>query len=115
MWTRAKALVLAAVVAVVATSHPSRAQSLQAPSDVRSVTNAGPRADAATAGVTRADTLRIPMLAGRSNVPAGPVYQRASVQHRGTTLMIVGFAALLLGAVIGDDPGTIIMVGGAGI
>jgi hypothetical protein len=28
-------------------------------------------------------------------------------------LMIVGGAALLLGAVIGDDPGTILMIGGA--
>ena len=28
-------------------------------------------------------------------------------------LMVVGGAALIVGAIIGDDPGTIIMVGGA--
>jgi outer membrane receptor protein involved in Fe transport len=35
--------------------------------------------------------------------------------RRSETLMIVGGAILLAGAIIGDDAGTIIMIGGAGI
>jgi hypothetical protein len=34
---------------------------------------------------------------------------------RSETLMIVGGAIFLAGAIIGDDPGTIIMIGGAAI
>jgi hypothetical protein len=34
---------------------------------------------------------------------------------RGETLMIVGGAIFLAGAIIGDDPGTIIMIGGAAV
>jgi hypothetical protein len=35
--------------------------------------------------------------------------------RRSETLMIVGGAIFLAGAIIGDDAGTIIMIGGAGI
>ena len=34
---------------------------------------------------------------------------------RGQTLMIIGGAALLTGAIIGGDAGTIVMLGGAGV
>jgi hypothetical protein len=44
-----------------------------------------------------------------------PVWQARSSNRNATTLMIVGAAALLVGAIVGDDPGTIIMVGGAAI
>lgn len=39
----------------------------------------------------------------------------AGSQHDGKVYMIVGGAALITGALIGDDVGTIIMLGGAGI
>lgn len=42
------------------------------------------------------------------------VAQRSGLSH-GQVLMIVGGAALLTGAIIGDDAGTLIMIGGAGI
>lgn len=42
------------------------------------------------------------------------VAQRSGLSQ-GQVLMIVGGAALLTGAIIGDDAGTLIMIGGAGI
>jgi hypothetical protein len=46
---------------------------------------------------------------------APPVIQNRPTQRRSVALMIVGGAALVVGAVIGDDAGTIVMLGGAGI
>lgn len=47
----------------------------------------------------------------------GPLVVTAAAQRanlgQAQALMIVGAAALITGAIIGDDPGTIIMVGGA--
>ena len=42
------------------------------------------------------------------------VAQRSGLTH-GQVLMIVGGAALLTGAIIGGDAGTLIMIGGAGV
>lgn len=51
----------------------------------------------------------------RDNV--GPLVMSAAAKNanlgQAQALMIVGAAALITGAIIGDDPGTIIMVGGA--
>ena len=51
----------------------------------------------------------------RDNV--GPLVVSAAAKNanlgQAQALMIVGAAALITGAIIGDDPGTIIMVGGA--
>lgn len=44
-----------------------------------------------------------------------PVIQRRSSNRNSVALMIVGGAALVIGAVIGDDAGTLVMLGGAGI
>jgi len=44
-----------------------------------------------------------------------PVFQRRSSNRNAVALMIVGGAALVIGAVIGDDAGTLVMLGGAGI
>ena len=41
--------------------------------------------------------------------------QNRPSQRKSVALMIVGGAALVVGAVIGDDAGTIVMLGGAGI
>jgi hypothetical protein len=45
--------------------------------------------------------------------PAQPVlFARTTPQNQARAMMIVGVAALIAGAIIGDTPGTIIMVGG---
>lgn len=46
---------------------------------------------------------------------APPVIQRRSSNRNAVALMIVGGAALVVGAVIGSDAGTLVMLGGAGI
>jgi hypothetical protein len=64
----------------------------------------GPSRDGLRAGVHLAETAR----------PSQPL---AAPNHAGLgearAMMIVGGAALIVGAVIGDTPGTLIMVGGA--
>jgi hypothetical protein len=45
--------------------------------------------------------------------PTQPVlFVRTTPQNQARAMMIVGVAALIAGAIIGDTPGTIIMVGG---
>ena len=44
-----------------------------------------------------------------------PVLQEQKSNKRALALMIVGGAALVIGAVIGDDAGTIVMLGGAAV
>jgi hypothetical protein len=65
---------------------------------------AGPTRNGLRAGVHRPDDAR----------PLVP-YAAATNPHLGQAraLMVVGAAALITGAIIGGDPGTIIMVGGA--
>jgi len=46
---------------------------------------------------------------------APPVLQNRTSNRNALALMIVGGAALVIGAVIGDDAGTLVMLGGAGI
>ena len=46
---------------------------------------------------------------------APPVIQKRTSNRNSVALMIVGGAALVVGAVIGDDAGTLVMLGGAGI
>ena len=46
---------------------------------------------------------------------APPVIQKKSSSRNSVALMIVGGAALVIGAVIGNDAGTFVMLGGAGI
>ena len=45
---------------------------------------------------------------------APPVFQNKKPKHS-VALMIVGGAALVVGAVIGDDAGTLVMLGGAAV
>ena len=89
----------AAVVLVMAAAAPTaRAQTTEAhPS-------AGPTVEAASSAVR-------PVLAFGASVPQAWDAQRAL--RRSETLMIVGGAIFLAGAIIGDDPGTIIMITGA--
>ena len=46
---------------------------------------------------------------------AVPALQNRTSNRNAVALMIVGGAALVVGAVIGDDAGTLVMLGGAGI
>lgn len=46
---------------------------------------------------------------------APPVIQNRSSSRNSVALMIVGGAALVVGAVIGDDAGTLVMLGGAAV
>jgi hypothetical protein len=94
--------VLAAVVvlATAAAAPTAHAQAVTAPAA------SGPTIVAASSAV-RPPVRRDP------NVPeALDLRQRLT---RGETLMIVGGAIFLAGAIIGDDPGTIIMIGGAAV
>ena len=50
----------------------------------------------------------------KGGAPA-PLLQNRSSNRNSVALMIVGGAALVVGAVIGDDPGTLVMLGGAAI
>ena len=48
--------------------------------------------------------------------PAAPLRkQDRSSKRTNTTLILVGAAAVIIGAAVGDDAGTILIVGGAGI
>ena len=67
----------------------------------------GPTRDAAVVGIR-------PSGAAETVVPA-TVQQQGGSFGRAETLMIVGGAAFVAGLIIGDDAGTIVMVGGAAI
>ena len=57
--------------------------------------------------------LRAGVHARETTLPNRPVkFARASNQNQARAMMIVGVAALIAGAIIGDTLGTIIMVGG---
>ena len=80
------------------------------PADDRRANTAveAPTMDGLRAGV-RASVAR-----EEGRTPNAIVAQRSGLSQP-EVLMIVGGAALLAGAIIGDDAGTIIMIGGAGI
>jgi hypothetical protein len=67
-------------------------------------TSAGPRVEVLSTGINTADT--------RAESALSLQRQRQSV-GKPVALMIVGGAAIVLGAVIGDDVGTLFMIGGA--
>lgn len=83
---------------------PTAASTLTAPVPV-----AGPRLDAVRSGAALVPEV------SRVAERALPAPMRKAPSQRATTLMIVGGAALLGGAIIGDDAGTIIMLGGLGV
>ena len=92
----------AAILTLIAAA-PLNAQSSSATAaEVR----AGPRIDMSTAGI------RLPAASPKSD--AEPLLQRRQApRSQAATLMIVGGAALLVGAVVGGTAGDLLMVGGA--
>ena len=129
--TRLPRLWAAAALFTVAAPLSARAQSASAPAatDVAAAPVApAPASEAqpvpagptlASAAVALRAPAERPIVVVRSPeaeaaVPNALAMQRAT-NRNATTLMIVGGAAFIAGAIIGDTPGTIIMVGGAGI
>ena len=100
-------------------SRAALAVGLVPPSIVDSVTavaQVSPSESAAT--VTRGPSRASARVASHAvSTPRGapPVIQNKKSSKNALALMIVGGAALVIGAVIGDDAGTIVMLGGAGI
>jgi hypothetical protein len=86
---------------------------------VDSVTAAASPAPTAPGAVTRGPTLASARVGSHTirSTSRGPlpVIQNRSSNRNAVALMIVGGAALVIGAVIGDDAGTLVMLGGAGI
>lgn len=106
MFRHARLFALALVV-VALPSSTAGAQDAAAPADTAVVTEspvsvAGPTLAASTLGV-RATT----------EAPAESMTMQRRASSKPVALMIVGGAAIVLGAVIGDAPGTLFMIGGA--
>ena len=93
-------LYLAAAAAVLAVASPLGAQTVTS--------------DAASAGPTVAAASLSPRLAEQ---PAATPTTSSSdfALTNGEKLMVLGGAALITGAIIGDAPGTIIMIGGGAV
>lgn len=68
---------------------------------------AGPTLERAAAGV------RAPRAAAGPNAPLPAPRREETAQNR--AMMIVGGAGLIVGAIIGDTAGTLVMVGSAGV
>jgi hypothetical protein len=100
---------------VVAQDSAMARESVVAPTmDLRALTTA-PVAVSRVAATSRGasmDGLRSAVHARESMAPLSVNAQKANL-GQSQALMVVGGAALIVGAIIGDDPGTIIMVGGA--
>jgi hypothetical protein len=116
----APVVVLSFLLAVAA---PLGAQSLVPAVPTDSVaTRIAPASDTSSTAVvaTPREVIGAPMTGLRAGVharetalPTQPVrFARVNNQNQARAMMIVGVAALIAGAIIGDTPGTIIMVGG---
>ncbi len=90
---------LASLVVLIGTAAPASAQHGET---VLTTAAAVPSLEAAAVAV------RTPLTTGPLVVP-----QQRQGMRRSTTLMIIGGAIFLAGAIIGDDAGAIIMIGGA--
>ena len=103
-------LTLLAAAALVTAAPAARAQSA-APAPVTSI-EAGPARSALSAGARPVAAERLSASAVEEEASA---LRRRARFSRAETFMIVGGAAFLAGAIIGDDAGTIVMVGGAAV
>lgn len=140
MNVRVRFVTVAACAALVVGAVPLVAQStaqdvvsapavsgLMSPSALTAVADRAPLVGAAGATLTEsvpsanargpaAASARVASHATAStNRNAPPVIQNRTSNRNALAFMIVGGAALVIGAVIGDDAGTIVMLGGAAI
>jgi hypothetical protein len=75
-----------------------------------------PAVDASSKPATRGPRIasaRVATHAASAPIGAPPVIQNRSSNRNAVALMAVGGAALVVGAVIGEDAGTLVMLGGA--
>ena len=120
----AASLIAAALIASPAAAQQPSARDAEVPtapvvSQPEATERAQPRQhEAAAAAAVGFDNLRAgvraPVERDAVQTPAVITAQQGGFTHA-QVLMIVGGAALLTGALIGDDAGTLIMIGGAGI
>jgi hypothetical protein len=106
---------LAAFATLAANAAPLGAQSAsQNDSTAASAvaTSAQPESNADARGPRLANA-RVAVHAESAPIGAAPVIQNRSSNRNAVALMAVGGAALVIGAVIGDDAGTLVMLGGA--
>lgn len=123
MWSRIRTLASLALTAgatmalplsaqspapVALTAAPANSVVLENPANSSVATPvAGPRRDGLKAGVQVDEARRT------SEAPPALMQERHKAVGTPLALMVVGVAGLLTGAIVGDTPGTIIMVGGA--
>jgi len=101
---------LGALLLAIAVSQPAKAQSPAAATPERSVTTSAPSSLAPTLAATRFG------FSADAEQPATVNASAARMGRReGRALALVGAAAVVAGILIGDDAGTVIAIGGAGI
>ena len=107
---------LAALAALAANAAPAGAQSVSqndsTPTPALVATSSQPDSNAAVRG-PRLAAARVAAHTESAPIGAPPVIQNRSSNRNAVALMAVGGAALVVGAVIGDDAGTLVMLGGA--
>lgn len=107
---------LAAFAALAVSAAPVGAQSASqndsTPTPMVAPTTSQPDSNADARGPRLANA-RVAVHAESAPIGAPPVIQNRSSNRNAVALMAVGGAALVVGAVIGDDAGTLVMLGGA--
>jgi len=106
---------LAAFATLAANAAPLGAQSASQNDSTGAsavTTSAQPESNADARGPRLANA-RVAVHAESAPIGAAPVIQNRSSNRNAVALMAVGGAALVIGAVIGDDAGTLVMLGGA--
>lgn len=97
-----------AAIAMLGIAVPAAAVSAQNPAPARAASSsAGPTVGASAVGVRRSETT--------SATSAAPAPQARLGAGRNVALMVVGGAALIIGAVIGGTAGVLIAVTGAAL
>ena len=102
-----KRIIASIAAAVFAVASPPLTAVAQAPAKAPTAqrVSAGPTVSASVVGIRRAETEKKVAPAADTHMGAG----------RNIALMVVGGAALIIGAVIGGTPGVLIAVAGAAI
>ena len=101
---------IGALLLAIAVSQPAKAQAAAQATPERAVTTAAPGSLAPTLAATRFG------FSADAEQPATVNASAARMGRReGRALALVGAAAVVAGILIGDDAGTVIAIGGAGI
>jgi len=104
----------AAAVATVGVVSPALVGMAGGASQTSAASTATPASEAAARGPSLSSA-RVASHAISKARGAPPVIQDNKSNKNSVALMIVGGAALVVGAVIGDDAGTLVMLGGAAV